>query len=268
MDNAFYKMEITNQQMQFYDKKLSFSGSTLKIIAIISMIIDHFSVIILGNIAPIDFWGVSLQRISSLIGFNKFIFILYWTMRVIGRISFPIFAFLLVEGFRHTRNVKKYALRLGIFALISEIPYDLALFNSLFYIKNQNVFFLLFISLLVISGIEYINKNFRGVIALLFKLGLILAGMSFATVLSVNYKYIGILTIVLIYFIINKGKVISTSIGCLFLSVTMKFEIFSFISLIPIKFYNGKKGLDIKYLFYILYPAHLLLLYIIANIFL
>ncbi|MFA7532979.1 MAG: TraX family protein, partial [Tissierellaceae bacterium] len=87
----------------------------LKLIALTSMIIDHYGAIFHGDV------------------------ILY---RIIGRLAFPIYAFLLVEGYFHTRNVKKYGLRLFIFALISEIPFDYAFYGGLSFV-HQNIFFTL-----------------------------------------------------------------------------------------------------------------------------
>ena len=89
----------------------------LKWIAIISMLIDHIGAVLF----PWCEW-----------------------MRIVGRLAFPIFAYLLVEGFVYTKDVKKYLVRLGLFALISEIPFDLAFFGTVFAPVHQNVFFELF----------------------------------------------------------------------------------------------------------------------------
>ena len=120
-------------------KAAGLSGSTLKIIAIITMLIDHIGATIL--------WMEIIYNGDQLYG-------LYYLCRSIGRISFPIFCFLLVEGFMHTSDVKKYAVRLGIFALVSEIPFDLALGQQLIYAKHQDVFFGLVIALLVMMGVR------------------------------------------------------------------------------------------------------------------
>ncbi|NLC03985.1 MAG: TraX protein, partial [Tissierellia bacterium] len=91
----------------------------LKIIALISMVIDHYGAIFQS--------GIDIYRI-------------------IGRLAFPIYAFLLVEGYTHTRDVKKYGRRLLIFALVSELPFDLAFYGKLSF-THQNIFFTLFIGL-------------------------------------------------------------------------------------------------------------------------
>ena len=104
------------------EKAVGLSGSTLKLIAIVTMFIDHLGVVAFET------------QISNYM-------VPYYIMRLIGRLAFPIFCFLLVEGFFHTRDVKKYALRLLVFAFISEIPFDLAFNRQLFYWRHQNVFF-------------------------------------------------------------------------------------------------------------------------------
>ena len=96
-------------------KRFGISGSALKVLALMIMLIDHIGAVIVVKImnAPgfdHDFWGS-----------------LYWPLRYIGRLAFPIFCFLLVEGFVHSSNVKKYLGRILVFAAISEIPFDLAI---------------------------------------------------------------------------------------------------------------------------------------------
>ena len=130
---------------QFSLKKGCLSGSTLKIIAIIAMAIDHFA-------ASIILYGILMQQNPSFLGHPVSMTIPWWNiyqvMRFIGRIGFPVFCFLLIEGFLHTSSKKKYATRLFLFALVSEFPFDYALFNTPFAPGYQNVFFTLFLGLL------------------------------------------------------------------------------------------------------------------------
>ena len=114
---------------QFSLKKGCLSGSTLKIIAIIAMAIDHFA-------ASIILYGILMQQNPSFLGHPVSMTIPWWNiyqvMRFIGRIGFPVFCFLLIEGFLHTSSKKKYATRLFLFALVSEFTFDYALFNTPF----------------------------------------------------------------------------------------------------------------------------------------
>lgn len=140
------------------------SGSTIKIIAVAAMLIDHIAAAVLmrqimtrgymeaagtGNLADMMNWLME----------NGMLFYVYSAMRMIGRLGFPIFCFLLVEGFQRTRNVKKYALRLAAFALISEIPFDLAFKGEFFYLGYQNVYFTLLFGLLALCGIDWLSKH-------------------------------------------------------------------------------------------------------------
>lgn len=218
------------------------SGSTLKIIAVITMFIDHVGAILLPD---------------------------YMVLRLIGRIAFPIFCFLLTEGFLHTRNVKNYALRLGLFALLSEIPFDLAFHNQIFDFGYQNVFFTLFIGLLAIIGLHTANKRLaeKKLLLILTNFVIILAGMLLAYLLKTDYSYMGVLIIILIYeneLHFNKAAAIFSA--CVGLTCMTTLELTSFISVPLIYFYNGKRGLSLKYFFYAFYPVHLLLLYLIYRI--
>ena len=101
------------------------SGSTLKIIEMVTMLIDHIGAAVLARM---------------IIAGNADLYDAYRTLRMIGRIAFPIFCFLLIEGFQHTKNAKKYAERLFLFAAISEIPFDLAFSAKVLEFQYQNVF--------------------------------------------------------------------------------------------------------------------------------
>lgn len=141
-------------------QKKGISGSTIKIIAVAAMLIDHLAAVVLTRML-IDrglFSIMGATDINQIMGWLTENSVLYYgvtIMRSIGRLGFPIFAFLLIEGFQKTRNVKKYALRLGLFALISEIPFDLAIAGTPMELSYQNVYFTLFIGILAIWAMDW-----------------------------------------------------------------------------------------------------------------
>lgn len=142
--------------------KRGISGSTVKIVAVIAMLIDHTAAVILTRqIMERGFQNATLggvEQLTSWLMDNAVLFYGYEIMRLIGRLGFPIFCFLLVEGFQRTRDVKKYALRLGIFALISEIPFNLAITGRLWHREYQNVYFTLLIGLLALCAYSFLEK--------------------------------------------------------------------------------------------------------------
>lgn len=211
-------------------KEKGLSGSTLKIIAIISMLIDHIGAILL-------------------IGHPY-----YSLCRNIGRIAFPIFCFLLVEGFFHTHDVKKYSIRLLLFALISEIPFDLAFSHTAINPYYQNVFLTLVIGLFVMYGLEHCQIP-------LWRMLIILAGMAVATLLHTDYSWKGIAAIVVLY-CMKENRINQAVAGAL----TFSWEPPAMLAFLPIYFYNGKRGISLKYLFYAFYPAHLLVLAFVRDI--
>jgi hypothetical protein len=211
----------------------------LKLIAIITMLIDHTAAVLVPS-----------NTMLNLI------------MRCIGRLSFPIFVFLLVEGFHHTKDVKKYLLRMGAFALVSEIPFDLAFYGKVLEFNHQNIFFTLFLGLLCMYLMSIVekkfNKNFLIMNLLNAFLTLIIGFIAFF--MRTDYDYRGIILIVAFY-LFRESKLLR-GLSLLFVSGYLLgyINIFATASIIPIAFYNGQKGKSIKYAFYIFYPAHLLIL--------
>ena len=125
------------------EKKKGISGSTLKMIAIVTMLIDHIGAAVLARLLMVNGLGeldqTNADAIMQWLSANGALYWTYTIMRMIGRVAFPIFCFLLVEGFLHTHDVKKYAMRLGLFALLSEIPFDLMYGGTWFYPVHQNL---------------------------------------------------------------------------------------------------------------------------------
>ena len=263
------------------------STFALKLIAIIAMLIDHIGAIFISPITDPE---------------------LYVLFRGIGRLSFPIFAFLLVEGYGHTKDARKYLIRLGTFALISELPFDFAFYQvhygtgiisdiqSLFdhgfqieKLKNilvnlnahQNIFFTLFLGLILIYLMDQVDKKYRNNIIMsnLFDTLLTVGICAVAYFFNSDYDIAGILLITIFY--LFRGNKIMQSMSLFIISATLLSNIQEFrqtgnilsiismlatFAMIPIAFYNGKKGKDIKYFFYIFYPMHLLILFLIYQI--
>lgn len=225
------------------------SGSTLKIIAIISMFIDHAALVLL-------YWGILYHNQPIMEGTEIYnIYLIYNAMRKIGRIAFPIFCFLLIEGFTHTSNRKKYALRLLIFAVISEIPFNLAASNQFIDSSSCNVFVTLLLGLLTIWAMD----QFRG--KYYIQIPIALLGCLAAYLVNSDYDYRGIVLIVLLY-IFRYDRSMQAVAG----SLSLYWEWPAIFAFIPICMYNGKRGRNIKYFFYVFYPVHLLLLYFIGQI--
>ncbi|MFV0342612.1 MAG: TraX family protein [Anaerocolumna sp.] len=223
------------------------SGFWLKLIAMVTMFIDHGTAILV----PTD---------SSF----------YIVGRSIGRLAFPIFCFLLVEGFLHTSNVKKYLLRLGMFALISEVPFDLAFYHTFFQMGHQNIFFTLLIGLLVLMGIKKTEDCYRDrQLIYALRYGLIIIGGCFAALLLwTDYNYAGVLMI-LSFYVFRYNKVLLTAALVIIYNYALGgIQILAAFAIIPILFYNGQRGTKInKYVFYGFYPAHILFLFLIGEFF-
>ncbi|MGM0217625.1 TraX family protein [Enterococcus sp. AZ126] len=235
------------------DSKSFFSGSQLKWIAIIAMLLDHTAKII--SFQPSVTLSVPYAfepTTNNLIDLSQALFPVFI---MIGRLAFPIFCFLLVEGFIHTSNTKKYLLRLSLFAFISEIPYDLAFSHRIVDLKSQNVFFTLLIGLLAIIGLQRLKNH--SVKNIFFSIIIVGLGIFAAQGLHTDYGgWIGVLLIVVLY-LFRDFHLFKCVLGALIL---LQNSWFGLIAFIPIYFYNGQRGKQWKYFFYWFYPAHLLVL--------
>ena len=182
------------------------SAGTVKMIALAAMFIDHFAHAILGRVVAYGNHPVRTAMMANLKNYEQWLEVgalLYEMMRMIGRISFPIYCFFIVEGLFHTGNRKKYLLRLLILALISEIPFDFALFGQISDFNHQNVYFTLFIGLAAIWGINalrFFARKEKSVIAeLFFTMGITMLATTLAYLLHTDYSIVGVLTIIVMY---------------------------------------------------------------------
>lgn len=203
----------------------------LKCIAIVSMALDHTGAVLY----PSQIW-----------------------LRCLGRIAFPIFCFLIVEGFFHTHDVRRYMGRLGVFALISEIPYDLAFRGVPLEYAHQNVFFTLLIGIGMMVLLER-NREW------LVKAVILLLAMWLAVLIRSDYNFRGVL-LIFVFYIFHESRWLAVTAGglwnFLYQGVIQKYGV---LSVLPLALYNGERGRKMKYFFYIFYPAHLLLLYGISR---
>ncbi|MGC6768867.1 TraX family protein [Enterococcus sp. LJL51] len=236
------------------ENKGYFSGSTLKWIAILTMLMDHTAKLLYLSPALIQ------QLPSEQQSFFTFINQLFDIFLFLGRLSFPLFCFLLVEGFVHTSNVKKYFSRLLLFAILSEVPYDMAFRQSYFTLEKQNVFFTLLIGLVVLIGLKKFEE--RTPLNVFISAGVLFSGIFAAEFLRTDYGgWIGVLLIASLYILRNYPL-----IKCLAGSAVILQNSYSgLLSFIFIYFYNGQRGRQWKYLFYVFYPVHLLLLLLIQQ---
>lgn len=251
------------------NRKHGITGSTLKIIALVTMLIDHIAAALLERMISSG-WIGAYQGHGNIFADN--IIIIYIVMRFIGRLGFPLFIFLLVEGFEHTRNKYKYLVRLSVFALISEIPFDIAfnldcrevLSGKIIEFTYQNVFFTLAIGLLVLICIFRVEQSdMNSVLKRICMILILLTGMAAAKVLHTDYSWVGVLAIFVMY-MFRKNKVRAANYTCITLLLSSGSEITAFLILPLIAAYNGMRGIKLKYVFYIFYPLHLLIIGLIC----
>lgn len=207
-------------------------------------------------------------------------------LNCIGRLAFPIFAFMIVEGYFHTSNVKKYVLRMLICAAITEVPFDLFYGGTAFYPFHQNVLWTFIIALLAIILTEKALKLKKRFLGWIFAAVIVLLSYAVGTLAMVDYYGAGVLTVLVFYFFRKrKWYCLAAQVVCLavinvgmlkgmyytFTIAGHEFELvqqaLALLSLIPIWLYKGEQGYHsrwFKRLCYAFYPAHLAVLYIIS----
>lgn len=205
----------------------------------------------------------------------------------VGRLAFPIFAFLIAEGFRRTRNLRRYLLRLLFWAIVTEIPFNLMYSGGVIYPYHQNVLWTFLLSLVLIAGIEKCRASFRPVWAAPMSAGLAVLGFVLGFAVMIDYYGVGVLTVLTFYFFRERNwKSRLGQFVCLYilnielmggLSYTfqlfgLELEIaqqgFALLALIPIWLYQGRQGLHNKafrYFCYAFYPVHMLLLFCVRE---
>lgn len=251
------------------EKKKGLTASALKYIAVITMVFDHFGAAILEKI--LNNYGMSqLKDTNDIMTFfsnNKMalnVYIIDTILRLIGRLSFPIFCFLIVEGFLHTRNIRKYIGRMFIIAIISEIPFDLASKGKVLEFTSQNTIFTLLIGLCVLWCMDSLkNKVKNRILQIIAAAFVIAAGSVIAILIKSDYSFYGILVISLMY-LLQSHKMIGSCLGSIVLCINNLMEITTFFNMLILGKYNGLRGKSNKWFFYIFYPAHLLILGIAA----
>ena len=240
--------------------KMDLSAAALHILAMTFMLMDHL-------------WATLLTAQE-------------W-LTCVGRIAFPIFAFMAVEGYFHTHNLKKYLLRMLIFAVISEVPFDLMYGGTWFYPVHQNVIWTLMMGIAGIHLMETVRKKKSTFVYILVSAIVVILGGLLGTLSMVDYYGIGVLTVFIFYFFRGRkwwcllGQMLALYwvnvelLGGLMYPIRlfgMEFELcqqgLALLALLPIWLYRGRQGYHSKpfqYFCYAFYPMHMLVIVLVLN---
>ncbi len=257
------------------------SAAVLKNIALLTMTLDHITGVVYAAY-------LRTQGVYSIYSND-----LYVLGRVIGRIAFVLYAFMIAEGAFKTKNKAKYAGRLLLLAAISIVPHSYAMAGVWFNPSDMNIFFLLFTGLITIYGYQWLKDNIRnGFLSVLCRLILVAVACFVSMKLHFEYGMMGILLILTFY--IFRDSFVKTAIcGTLVMSIGYmahvilqtdvvnwfsrhsdnlmqslisidRIQIYGLLAFPLIYFYNGQKGRQLpKYFYYFFYPVHLGILAII-----
>ena len=252
----------------------SISEAFLKNTAYVSMLIDHFFAIVFYKLVDwLSYQGNPISDANTI----------YRVGRAVGRPAFILFAFMAVEGFKHTHSRPKYLLHLFLFALLSEIPFDLAFHGKIFMPQSQNTLFTLFLGVLALCLMEY-AKGYPALQAFaVFACGLL------AMLLKTDYMIMGVFLVVILYLyrkdffmqflaggVIMYFGIVLNNVYRYWdfgypLSRHMKSgarEMYGLAAFLLIFFYNGERGKQLpKLCYYLFYPLHLIILFYIGRLF-
>ena len=231
------------------------SAASLHVLAMATMVLDHMW----ATVVPGNTW-----------------------MTLVGRLTFPIFAFLIAEGLTHTRDAKAYRRRMLVAAILSEIPFNLMCASSPIYPFHQNVLWTFLIAMYMIAMTERAKERGSGLWAVLVGIAAVILGMLLGTVAMVDYFGAGVAMVMLFYF--ARGRrwyhFALQAAGMYYLNVEMlkglyypvtlfghEFEFYqqslALLALIPIWLYRGRQGHHSKafrFVCYAFYPVHMLIL--------
>ncbi len=240
-------------------KRFELTSFALHVLAMVLMLCDH----LWATVVPGNDW-------------------LTW----LGRIAYPIFAFMIVEGYHHTGNRKKYVLRLLVFAVLSEIPFNLVMGGGAIYPFHQNVLWTFLLGLAMIYLNEKVSER-KMIIRILVGAATVLLGYILGLLTMVDYNHAGVLTVMMFWFLRGRkwwnyaGQFIclayinmellrgqSFAVDLFGSEVFVPYQAFAILALIPIWLYRGKQGYynkTVKYIYYAFYPVHLLILGLIVH---
>ena len=241
-------------------QRVGITGGTIKIIAVIVMTLDHFGWMVIDR----QLWMrgmVSYPDIATPYYLSAYetLYGLSYSFHIIGRLAFPLFVFLVVEGVHHTRSFKKYFLTMLGFAVLAEVPYNLMYGGKIFAPGGQNTLFTLLICMTAVYAIRRFGNKWY------FALPAAAACAMAAHLLNVDYGFKAVIMACIMEVLFEK-KVLGFSLGCAFMGLFNPWEFCCLAAAPLIKLYNGERGLKLKYVFYIYYPLHLVIIYIISRL--
>lgn len=246
---------MREERVKMKEKRLGLTGFGLKRLAVVSMVIDHTgSFLLRAMMIPYMVDGTLTVGGDSPAVLQK----LMWARElcdILGRIAFPLFCFLMVEGFLHTHDRVKYGLRMAAFALVSEIPFNIAHYQRMFDPRLQNVMFTLAVSIFTLLLISKAEERYRERPGLrgLWVVLLTLAGAGAALFARGEYVFLGVFSAVGLYLLRDRGWL--RVLGLAPLLVVSPWTLLAW----PLALlYNGERGRGCQWFFYLFYPAHFL----------